>query len=548
MERGGAGFVPQVDNGARDARFPGRNGMMKRPTTVTPLITAAEAFPLLEGRVAAAEREVSLLFRVFDTRMTLRDEAALDLAGAEGGGTDWAALLIALARRGATVRLQVSDFDPVGGAALHREAWASLRHLAARAGGHGGLRIEAMAARHPAELGPFWRRVFAGRARREMMRILAEAGEGASDAHPSLDAAMAARPPRLFPVTHHQKVAVVDDGFALVGGLDFDERRWDTPEHDRPAAETWRDVTLAVEGAATGEIARAVSAIWNDAAADWVRREDRAPLAPLAEPADWPVAAETGRKPAAAAGDEVVMTRSAPAGGVFAFAPRRTDDGTERAVLSLIEAARRFLYIETQFIRCERVVKALTRAARRRPALEFVLVLPFAPEAYAFEGRRDTATRHGEALQLGVLKRLARAFGPRAALLSPAKPARRTEGDEFVAHGAGAVYVHSKVLIADGRVALVGSANLNGRSLRWDTEVSLLWRDEAAVSSFQERLADTWIEARAGPPDRAATWGEAAEANAATPPDLRNGFLLPHDMKRAERFGRRFPLLPDDLF
>ncbi|MFN3260268.1 MAG: phospholipase D family protein [Pikeienuella sp.] len=518
--------------------------MAKRRSGATPLITAAEAFPLLERRAASAEREVSLLFRVFDTRMTLRDEAARDLARAEGGGEDWAGLLVAVARKGVKVRLQVSDFDPIGGAALHREAWASLRHLSARAASAGGgLPIEAMAARHPAGLGLFWRRLFAARARRELKRIHAQE-EDAFATHPSLRGAAEASPPRLFPVTHHQKVAVVDGAFALVGGLDFDERRWDTPDHDRPAAETWRDVTLAVDGPAVAGVAHAGAAIWSDASADWAERDDRAALPSLAEPRVWRAEPEGEPDPLLA----VVMTRSVPAGGAFAFAPRRTDGETERAVLGLIWSARRFLYIETQFIRCRRVVDALTAAARAEPRLELVLVLPFAPEAYAFEGRRDTATRHGEALQLRTLRRLRAAFGERAAILSPAKPARRKKADDFVAHGAGAVYVHSKVLIADGVAALIGSANLNGRSLRWDTEVSLVWRDEAEVGAFQARLAESWLGEPHGPPDRAATWREAATLNASKPPDLRKGFLLPHDMKRPARFGRIFPLLPDDLF
>ncbi len=518
--------------------------MAKRGSGATPLITAAEAFPLLEQRAASAEREISLLFRVFDTRMALRDEAVRGLALAEGGGEDWAALLVAVARRGVKVRLQVSDFDPIGGASLHREAWASLRHLSGRAAAAGGgLPIEAMAARHPAGLGKFWRRVFAARARRELKRIRA-AEKDAFATHPSLRAAAEASPPRLYPVTHHQKVAAVDGAFALVGGLDFDERRWDAPDHDRPAAETWRDVTLAVEGPAAAEAARAGAAIWNDASSDWAARDDRAPLPSLAEPRAWRAAPEAEADPLLT----VVMTRSVPACGPFAFAPRRTDDGTERAVLELIGSAKRFLYIETQFIRCRRVVRALAAAARAEPRLELVLVLPFAPEAYAFEGRRDTATRHGEALQFRTLKHLRAAFGARAAILSPAKPARRTKADDFVAHGAGAVYVHSKVLIADGAAALIGSANLNGRSLRWDTEVSLVWRNAGEVDAFQARLAESWLGELQGPPDRAATWREAAALNASKPPDLRKGFLLPHDLKRPARFGRIFPLLPDDLF
>ncbi len=85
------------------------------------MITSEEAYPLLERVIAGARRRVFLSFRIFDTRTQLRNDEARNAAG----GEDWAALLITLASKGVDVRLQVSDFDPIGGADLHRDAWAS---------------------------------------------------------------------------------------------------------------------------------------------------------------------------------------------------------------------------------------------------------------------------------------------------------------------------------------------------------------------------------------------------------------------------------------
>lgn len=156
--------------------------------------------------------------------------------------------------------------------------------------------------------------------------------------------------------------------------------------------------------------------------------------------------------------------------------------------------------------------------------------------------------RHGEGLQARALARVRAAFGPRAAILSPAKATRATPDDAFVAHGAGMIYVHSKVMIADEKAAMVGSANMNGRSLRWDTEVSALWRDPASASAFLARLGESWLGPARGPANRLATWRAAAEENAAKAPDMRDGFLLPHDAARARRFGKLAFFLPDDLF
>ncbi|MEX2519373.1 MAG: hypothetical protein WD969_08595, partial [Paracoccaceae bacterium] len=340
--------------------------------------------------------------------------------------------------------------------------WASLKNLSNRVeGAAGNMSIEVMAARHPAELGPFWRRMFAGRARREVRGLKTAADVDVSEEYPGLRSVLSGDQPRLYPVTHHQKLAVVDDDFALIGGLDLDERRWDTPEHERPAPETWRDVSIALRGAPAGLVARVAAKIWTDCAADWAARSDAPVLAGLDQPTPWE---ETGEP--SADGDfgsaHVALTRSAPKPGFFAFAPETTDDGTERAALSLIRGAKRLIYMETQFLRSAVIARALADAARANPKLEMVLILPFAPERYAFEGRRDTAMRHGEALQLSALRRIAKGFGDRLVVLSPAKPMRKDENDTFVAYGAGAVYVHSKILITDAETALIGSANMNG--------------------------------------------------------------------------------------
>lgn len=525
----------------KSAQGVGRTAERSVKSLVEPLITAAEAYPELERRAAAAKSSISLSFRVFDTRTKLRTAEAIALAP----GDDWAALLAALASRGVKVRLQISDFDPIGGAELHRETWASLRHLAAKVANieRARGRIEAMAARHEAELGRFWRMVFTRRARRELKDVVERSADPKAD-YPGLRDVLSGATPRFFPATHHQKLAVVDGDFALIGGLDFDERRWDDPEHDRPAEQTWRDVSLAVRGRYARLVEHEASLIWNECMSAWSRRtEDRASLAGLADPTHWRAPADA--PPSSLA---VVTTKSKPKTGLFAFAPQTTSRDTEQTVLTLISDAKRFIYVETQFFRCGVIAKALADAARLNSELELVLVLPFAPERYAFHKRRDTAMRHGEALQLDAVRRVVEAFGDRAVILSPAKPSRPADEDTFLAFGAGVVYVHSKVLIADEATALVGSANLNGRSLRWDTEASFLWRDAAEVRRFQARLAESWFGPKGQGLRCAADWRDAANMNADVTPTERTGFLLPHDTRRSEGFAKRAFWLPDDLF
>ena len=49
------------------------------------------------------------------------------------------------------------------------------------------------------------------------------------------------------------------------------------------------------------------------------------------------------------------------------------------------------------------------------------------------------------------------------------------------------------VSIFDGAAAIVSSANLNGRSLRWDTEAGVLLTDPDTVASLRQRLMAHWL-------------------------------------------------------
>ena len=508
--------------------------------TVHPLLTAAEAFPALERAAAGASRRIWLSFRVFDFATKLRTGEARALAP----GDDWASLLAAKAAEGVDIRVQVSDFDPIGGASLHRAAWASLRHLhgvverAAEAQG----RIQAIAARHPARTGAAIALALASRARREVRALRNKHGAESGTVLPGLDAAAGVLP-KLYPATHHQKIAVFDDR-AVVGGLDVDERRWDTLEHDRAADETWRDVTFLVQGSPAGQVASALSAIWNRAVEDG---EDQA--APQVEMKAFAQPERIEDSPMPRCGDfDIVQTSSVYAPSVFGFGPRTKDRGTAAAFKDAIRAAQSFLFIETQYLRSAEIAEALVDAAARNSKLELVVILPFAPEEIAFDGHEDRMIWHGEALQVAAIARIREAFGDRCAFLSPAKTSRRQAEDKFAAYGAGIIYVHSKIMIADDQVAIVGSANLNDRSLHWDTEVSAVWRDRTGVRQFLERLAESWLGDVAEDVTRVETWRARATANAAAPPELRDSFLLPHDTRRAGKLSRNIPFLPDAFF
>ena len=93
------------------------------------LITAEEAFPEFERRVLAAERNITMAFRIFDPRTKLRSPEGRAV------GDTWIDLLGDALERGVRIELHISDFDPVAATPLHMLCWHSVRVLC---GLHGG--------------------------------------------------------------------------------------------------------------------------------------------------------------------------------------------------------------------------------------------------------------------------------------------------------------------------------------------------------------------------------------------------------------------------
>jgi hypothetical protein len=57
------------------------------------------------------------------------------------------------------------------------------------------------------------------------------------------------------------------------------------------------------------------------------------------------------------------------------------------------------------------------------------------------------------------------------------------------AYGSGLIHIHSKLVIADDQACLLSSANINGRSFQWDTELGFLWHEPGGViADFRKGL------------------------------------------------------------
>ena len=251
--------------------------------------------------------------------------------------------------------------------------------------------------------------------------------------------------------SHHQKIVVIDDAVAFCGGLDLTIGRWDTSEHravdpDRVDAqgepcEPFHDVQMVVDGEAALALAELVRMRWRDAGGD-----DPGAVEVGADP--WPQAVEAVFSDA-----DVGIARTLPALG-----ERPEVREVEQLYLRAIEAARKCIYIENQYLTADCVAQALVRRLSENVELEAVIVGPEQPAGW-LEAKSMNAGR------LRFVERLREAgVIERVRLLYPVVGA---------ADGESSIMVHAKLMTVDDGFLRIGSANLNNRSMGLDTECDL---------------------------------------------------------------------------
>lgn len=503
------------------------------------LMTAEEAYPALERAVLAAKRDISACFRIFDLRTRLRSPQARRI------GTTWFDLLRHTLDRGVAVRLVVSDFDAIAAVELHRQAWQTCRQITAlREAAEPGAKLTFRVALHDARCGALPRAIFYPLARSKMRKMVADWNRMTPaqrdrfrsetpglrdvihvDEHDQLRFPW--KLPQVHPATHHQKLAVFDGAKVYIGGLDLNERRFDTKDHARAADETWHDVQVM----ATGPVAAAA----------------QAHLDTFVES----VAGDTPPPPPMA-GFLRTISKSRVNAPLW-LSPKTLINEIETAHLRAIGQSQRLIYLETQFLRHMPLARALARRARDCPALKLIVVVPAAPEDAAFSDDPGLDSRFGEHQQVRVINCLRSAFGPERLLIaSPVQPRSSNSAERDALENAPVVYVHSKVSIFDDSAAIVSSANLNGRSLRWDTEAGLHITRKDQVDDMRQQAMGCWLPEGAGPEfmdceDGFAHWSALVRTNGALPPQHRRGFLVEYDSDAARAMATPVPGMPADM-
>lgn len=271
--------------------------------------------------------------------------------------------------------------------------------------------------------------------------------------------------------SHHQKIVVIDDKLAFVGGLDLTCKRWDTPAHQPgdPRRATagkpyppFHDLMMVLDGAAAQALAGIARARWHAATG-----EALAPINTTSDP--WPDSLAPDLRDG-----NVAIACTAPA--VNGTAGVRD---VEKLYLEMIARARRYIYIENQYFTADKVGKALAARLAEPDGPEIVLVTRLLSHGWL------------EEMTMHVLRaRLIRALHAADANKHFHVYYPHIEG---MAEGT-CIDMHSKAMIVDDEWLRIGSANISNRSMGLDTECDAIVaadgvaRTSLAIRGIRDRL------------------------------------------------------------
>jgi phosphatidylserine/phosphatidylglycerophosphate/cardiolipin synthase-like enzyme len=281
---------------------------------------------------------------------------------------------------------------------------------------------------------------------------------------------------------HHQKIIVIDDAIGFCGGGDIGPERWDTPQHlDNDArrektkhvhggSEDDFDSRHEVMGLVEGAPAKALGALFRER---WARATGEIlPEPPLTTPA-WPAGVTAQFQ-----GVEVGLSRTLPAWRRY---PEVRE--VERLHLESIASAAHCIYMENQYFTSPLIASALARRLSEPNGPEVILVGTEHSPSYFDQSTMDrTRVKFIERLKSADKDGRFQAYSPVTTL-------------------GRIIIVHAKLTIIDDRLLRIGSANINNRSMGFDTECDMSFETggragtgaRREIANLRTRLLAHWL-------------------------------------------------------
>ncbi|SFG73848.1 phospholipase D1/2 [Palleronia marisminoris] len=248
---------------------------------------------------------------------------------------------------------------------------------------------------------------------------------------------------------HHQKIVVIDDYLAFCGGIDVTTGRWDTRDHapgderradpDGSLHQPWHDVTTALEGPVAGALGDLARKRW------YAATGDELPVPKAGNPPSWPDDLEPDFRNV-----EIGISRTEPR-----YHGTELVNEIEELYLAAIRAARRTIYVESQYLAAGSLCEAMEARLAEPDGPEIVIVNPQSAQSFL----EDEAMHSVRSRMIERLREAdARGGGGRFSIVHPVN----AEGTP--------IYVHAKVFVVDDRFLKIGSSNIDNRSMGFDTE------------------------------------------------------------------------------
>lgn len=354
---------------------------------------------------------------------------------------------------------------------------------------------------------------------------------------------------------HHEKICIIDQTVAFMGGIDLCYGRYDTPDHvltddtpvdfarldnetltqeefehfsifpgkdysntrvkdfsslDKPYEDMydrtkvprmpWHDIHMCTLGQPARDLARHYVQRWNYL----VRQKRPSRLTPLLTPPP-DLTDEEVREMGLDGTCEVQMLRSA---GNWSLGLKNHEQSIQDAYLKLIETSEHFVYIENQFFvsSClidgtvienrigDALVERIIRAFNEGKQWKAIILIPLVP---GFESSVDKPD--GSSVRVVMQCQYMSISRGTSSLFAKLRK-YGIDPDDYIQFFSlrkwGTIgrdrnlvteqlYIHAKIMVVDDRYAIIGSANINERSMRGlrDSEVAAIIQDKCKIKS-----------------------------------------------------------------
>ncbi|MHC4110941.1 MAG: phospholipase D-like domain-containing protein [Planctomycetota bacterium] len=270
---------------------------------------------------------------------------------------------------------------------------------------------------------------------------------------------------------HHQKIFIIDEKIAFVGGVNMDETYIDTSAHDRMDPHSTHDLFCEISGPAVRDVIHNYVQRWNEA----TEREKEYGSFPqdaspdnLELPPEEPTQERTGEI-------EIQVTRTIPEGAYESI--KEGEYGIRESYLNAIDNAKRYVYLENQYFFDKdshySVIRALIYAAYR--GVKIFIILPGNPD-------------FTKLLSIEFLKEVKR--HPNIYVYTLAT-SYEDNGEGKTKYRYNDIYVHAKLFIVDDEWYSIGSANISYQSLKTDSEMNVAVWDSKSAKKLRQ---DLWKE------------------------------------------------------